>query len=1107
MEFRDEIMPPVEVLQQMSECCEEIEDAVRIGLGRHWQSISTRHEGEVAEVLEFWEQYSVEPYVERFDEAYRPLVREEFRELVRELRGGGRDWGSGVQEGVGVGDVCDHRDRYEVLETLAEGGMGRVSIAWDREFSRRVAIKSIQPQVLSTREVRTRFEQEARITAKLEHPGVLPVYSRGESLEEGPYYAMRLIAGGTASSLHRAIRELHEGTRHGAEFARRQRVLLRHVINVCNTMGYAHDRGVCHRDLKPSNILIGPFGETFVVDWGLAKIFREGGEDSSDSGESGRVRGESIGPSSMSLWGGGDSDRISRGSKSSIAGTPGYRAPESMGRDEIGDWPKVDVYSIGAILHCIIYGRSPTKSEAIRSLAVEDDAFFWRLAMNRGKGMVVSSKLLAISSKAMHGDLAQRYGSMLAIANDLENYLSGEPISARGEGIVERGIRWMGKHRYWAVAGLVAGICLGGAALMVALMQTRHNRELQLAATALQRAFESEELHRVQEGRLRELAERNARVARDREGLAIEALRSYCEAIYRNDALKNSASLIGLRQQLLEEPIEFFRELSQVGTELQETSLYYLQRLAQTAEELAKLSFEYGDYGQCESWVTRSIERYENLDRKLQEDALGVEGRSDFHAEYLLRNALGHADSYRLQGMIRVLRGDRPGAKESLEIAKRLLQSSDSLEMGLEEGKHTQERMMWLDKRAELYHLLAIFEAEGGDVSKVVSYFEIAVDSREKIVQLVRNATEGSKDWLVQRERAANRRLQDLRQDRAHVFLVRGLGDRDESLKQFQEYIAMLRETISGVGANESERLRLAWAHHNLGGHYRQSGAMREAEESLEEALQLREELLVGYPSVVRYRADLARTLAELAQVQVQLGRTEAGCASMQASLEGMRRLGVDVPASSYGLDAILQLHQWGHFCVDMGMRQEGEAAFADALRDFEEAYHAGAASVSFDRNPGLRTLYLELLRHRAELLRSNADYVEELKLRHRMVQVTAESLLGELVGEMWREQLHVASAALLADVGDTGEVAVPTMAHRREVFEALQACCDQLEERRIALGSESQAWRIIRDEAQQQVIAGKMFEMLRSEEFLEQLQAEERTEWESLWSRLGDTL
>jgi hypothetical protein len=74
-------------------------------------------------------------------------------------------------------------------------------------------------------------------------------------------------------------------------------------------------------------------------------------------------------------------------------------------------------------------------------------------------------------------------------------------------------------------------------------------------------------------------------------------------------------------------------------------------------------------------------------------------------------------------------------------------------------------------------------------------------------------------------------------------------------------------------------------------------------------------------------------------------------------------------------------------------------------------------------------------------------------------------------------------------------------------VFEALQACCDQLEERRIALGSESQAWRIIRDEAQQQVIAGKMFEMLRSEEFLEQLQAEERTEWESLWSRLGDTL
>lgn len=432
MEFQDDAIPPIEVLRQMAECCEEIEDAVRFGLGLQGEVGSGLADSFVMHRDGFWKRFSVEAYVERFEEEYRSLVREEFQELVRELQsGGGRPSVDDAEEDE-RSDSGEHINRYEVIERLAEGGMGCISIAWDREFSRRVAIKSIQPQVLSTVEVRERFEQEAQITAKLEHPGILPVYSRGESLAGGPYYAMRLIAGGNASSMYRAIHELHDSNWTEGEFNRRQRVLLRHIINVCNTIGYAHDRGVCHRDLKPSNILIGPFGETFVVDWGLAKVFRDGRGVSNGSSVASGVRTTSHEQVSEPTLGSDRPNSGSMGSKSSVVGTPGYRAPESMGSEAELDWPKVDVYSIGAILHCIVYGKSPSKSQSIQALAIHDDDYFRRMRTIRGKVLVVSSKLLAISSKAMDSDRSKRYSSVLAIANDLENYLSGEPISAKG---------------------------------------------------------------------------------------------------------------------------------------------------------------------------------------------------------------------------------------------------------------------------------------------------------------------------------------------------------------------------------------------------------------------------------------------------------------------------------------------------------------------------------------------------------------------------------------------------------------------------------------------------------------------------------------------------
>ena len=162
--------------------------------------------------------------------------------------------------------------RYRVLWGHAKGGLGEVFLAEDTELHRRVALKEIQARHARNAVSRERFVAEAEITGNLEHPGVVPVYGLGTHADGRPFYAMRFIEG---EDLATAIRRFHARRTPnftGLEF----RWLLRKLIDVCNTVAYAHSRGVLHRDLKPSNIMIGPFGETLVMDWGVAKLIGRG---------------------------------------------------------------------------------------------------------------------------------------------------------------------------------------------------------------------------------------------------------------------------------------------------------------------------------------------------------------------------------------------------------------------------------------------------------------------------------------------------------------------------------------------------------------------------------------------------------------------------------------------------------------------------------------------------------------------------------------------------------------------------------------------------------------------------------------------------------------
>jgi tRNA A-37 threonylcarbamoyl transferase component Bud32 len=163
------------------------------------------------------------------------------------------------------------QERFRVLRPHAQGGLGAVSLAFDTELSRQVALKEILPHHADQAESRARFIAEAEITGRLEHPGIVPVYGMGAYADGRPYYAMRFIHG---ESLKEAIDAYHREKKESpkrTENALALRRLLRHFLDACNAIHYAHSRGVLHRDIKPANIMLGKFGETLVVDWGLAK--------------------------------------------------------------------------------------------------------------------------------------------------------------------------------------------------------------------------------------------------------------------------------------------------------------------------------------------------------------------------------------------------------------------------------------------------------------------------------------------------------------------------------------------------------------------------------------------------------------------------------------------------------------------------------------------------------------------------------------------------------------------------------------------------------------------------------------------------------------------
>jgi serine/threonine protein kinase len=284
--------------------------------------------------------------------------------------------------------------RYEALGVLGKGGMGTVYRARDRELQREVALKVMGPAQTGDGTV-ARLRNEARVLARLEHPGLVPVHDIGTLPDGRLFYVMRLVRGKRLDEHARQERSLP--------------ALLRLFERVCDAVAFAHAQGVLHRDLTPANVMVGPFGEVLVLDWGLAK----------EVGKVGPAGAPEPPREERALLGAALADAPTRTQRGTVMGTPGFMAPEQARGEVDGLDQRADVYALGALLRFLLEARAEAAPRPLQ----------------------------AIAAKAAAADRAERYPTVAALASDVSRFLSAEPVEAHREGMIERLGRLLSKHR------------------------------------------------------------------------------------------------------------------------------------------------------------------------------------------------------------------------------------------------------------------------------------------------------------------------------------------------------------------------------------------------------------------------------------------------------------------------------------------------------------------------------------------------------------------------------------------------------------------------------------------------------------------------------------
>ncbi|MEM7231592.1 MAG: bifunctional serine/threonine-protein kinase/formylglycine-generating enzyme family protein [Planctomycetota bacterium] len=381
-----------------------------------------------------------------------------------------------------TGQTMRSTRELRVDDELGRGGMGLVLRVEDESLSRQLAMKVMRRErfvgpVTDTVAV-ARFLEEAQVTAQLDHPGIVPVHDLGHDDDGNVFFTMQLVRGRELGEVFSKARSQVDGW----NLPRAIGVL----VKVCQALAYAHEKGVVHRDLKPANVMVGRFGEVYVMDWGLAKV--RGRTDQFDL----RIReassaDDSLVRSKRQQEAARDPETPLITMDGTVMGTPTYMAPEQAnGKLELID-ARSDVYSVGAMLYELLTGQRPYASSGdetpytVLSLATSrPPAPVERLAPD------VPPELLAICSKAMARERDARYATSANFAEDLQAYLDGRVVRAYRTGAVAELRSWVRRNRLAASAIVCAVLAVSIGLAVVAWMQSRAARGRAVEAALFQ---------------------------------------------------------------------------------------------------------------------------------------------------------------------------------------------------------------------------------------------------------------------------------------------------------------------------------------------------------------------------------------------------------------------------------------------------------------------------------------------------------------------------------------------------------------------------------------------------------------------------------------------
>jgi serine/threonine protein kinase len=765
--------------------------------------------------------------------------------------------------------------RFRALRPLAKGGLGEVFVARDEELRRDVALKLIQEQHASDPDSRHRFRFEAETTGRLEHPGIVPVYGLGVDERGRPYYAMRLIRGET---LKEAIARFHTADGPMRDPGRRSlalRELLARFISVCNTIAYAHGRGILHRDIKPANILLGPYGETLVMDWGLAKAAGRPADE--PPAPDGTLRPESagdLGATQSGEW----------------LGTPSFMSPEqAAGRiDALG--PASDVYSLGATLYNLLTGRPAfdgTDVFAILGQVREGD-----FPPPRSVDPTIDRALEAICLKAMANEPEGRYASCRALAEDVERWMADEPVSAWQEPFGRQARRWARRHRTLATASAVAMLASVVGLSAVLAVQTRAKDALAGSLARESRANQALGATNVQLARSRAAVQA-------RYDLAVRAIRTFHTGV-SEDVLLKEEQFKELRDRLLGSAGDFYDNL---GTLLEgESDPGSRRALVQAEFEVAELTAKVGRRDAALAAHRRVLALREALAARPKGE--GGSGPGDDEARADIGRSLTA-----IAGLLEET-GDTDGAVKTYRQAEGLLAG-----VGGAAPASTSERIVLANCRSRLGGLL-LSVGKPGEALPVLRRARAEQDS----LAAAPGASDAIRDDLVRTI------------DRMGA-LYSQTGRSSEAEDEYREALGIVRKLAGDHPDVAQFRSNLANTHRLLGGVLRARGKMTEAGDEYREALETARKLAVAYPAVSAFR-DLQATIhTSLGHLDAQTGRTTDALDEYRKADAIVQKLADDHPAvASFRESLATSRFSLGRTLVSMGRPTEADREFEEAM-------------------------------------------------------------------------------------------------------------------------------------------------------------------------------